>query len=113
MNVIENERVDLQIKNGIFAGSYSEELYPALNAIAHPMRLKILCLISQKEISVKMLYNTLGTTQSNISQHLRKLKDGGVVASRREDNYMYYRIVSPIILKIMGEENRKPEYPFF
>lgn len=113
MDTLKQEKNDLQIQKGIFAGRYSEELYPALNAIAHPTRLKILCLISQKEISVKMLYNILGTSQSNISQHLRKLKDGGVVESRREDNYMYYRIVSPVILKMMGEEMHSPEYPFF
>ena len=94
---------EYKLTNGLFAGNSIEQIYPSLKAISHPLRLKILCIISQKDASVKELVIKLGTTQSNVSQHLRILKDAGVVASRRVDNFSFYRIICPAILQIIGK----------
>ena len=94
---------EFKLTNGLFAGSNIEQIYPSLKAISHPLRLKILCLISQQDASVKELVKALGTSQSNVSQHLRILKDGGVVASTRVDNFSFYRIICPAILQIIGK----------
>lgn len=92
---------EFKFTKGLFAGNNTEQIYPSLKVMGHPMRLKILCLMSQREICVKDLTTELGSTQSNISQHLRILRNGGVVASRKVDNYSFYRIVSPVILQIL------------
>ena len=42
----------------------------ALKAISHPLRLKILCVIGDQEACVQEIVDAVGTSQSNISQHL-------------------------------------------
>ena len=64
----------------------------SLKAMSHPLRLKILCTLGNHEVSVQDIVNRVGTSQSNISQHLAILKDRGVLASRKDANRVYYRI---------------------
>ena len=47
--------------------------------MAHPLRLKILCLVGNQELSVLEIVDAVGTTQSNISQHLAVLRDHGIL----------------------------------
>lgn len=101
--VVNASKTEFHFISGLFAGSNTEQVHLSLKAISHPMRLKILCLISKKEANVKELVSELGTTQSNVSQHLRILKDGGVVASTRVDNYSFYRIICPATRQIIGK----------
>ncbi len=65
-----------------------------LKAMAHPLRLKILCLLMQFEkISVLDLVEAVGTSQSNISQHLSILKEKGLLRCEKEANKVYYCLV--------------------
>ncbi len=64
----------------------------SLKAISHPLRLKILCVLGDKEISVQDIVDHVGTSQSNISQHLAILRDKGILASRKDANRVYYRV---------------------
>ncbi len=64
----------------------------AIKAIAHPLRLKILCVLGDQEVSVQDIVEQVGTSQSNISQHLAILRDKGVLATRKDANRVYYRI---------------------
>ena len=66
----------------------------ALKAMAHPLRLKILCILgttqgSSLEISVQDLVERVGTSQSNISQHLSILRDKHILVSRKDANKVY------------------------
>ena len=74
----------------------------AIKAIAHPLRLKILCLLGDKEVSVQDIVEYVGTSQSNISQHLAILRNKGVLATRKDANRVYYRIGDPRTLKLVG-----------
>jgi len=74
----------------------------AIKAIAHPLRLKILCVLGDQEISVQDIVDQVGTTQSNISQHLAILRDKGVLATRKDANRVYYRIGDLRTLKLVG-----------
>ena len=74
----------------------------SLKAISHPLRLKILCILEDKEVSVQEIVDVVGTSQSNISQHLAILRDKGVLTSRKDANRVYYRIGDPRILKLIG-----------
>ena len=74
----------------------------AIKAIAHPLRLKILCVLGDQEISVQDIVKQVGTSQSNISQHLAILRDKGVLVSRKDANKVFYRIGDLRILKLIG-----------
>jgi DNA-binding transcriptional ArsR family regulator len=64
----------------------------ALKAISHPLRLKILCVIGDQEACVQEIVEAVGTSQSNISQHLAILRDKGVLLTRKDANRVYYRV---------------------
>jgi predicted transcriptional regulator len=51
--------------------------------MSHPLRLKILCVLGDKEVSVQDIVENVGTSQSNISQHLAILRDKGCCAPAR------------------------------
>ena len=74
----------------------------ALKAIAHPLRLKILCVIGDREACVQEIVEAVGTSQSNISQHLAILRDKGVMVTRKDANRVYYRIGNERILQLIG-----------
>lgn len=74
----------------------------AIKAIAHPLRLKILCVLGDQEVSVQDIVEQVGTSQSNISQHLAILRDKGVLATRKDANRVYYRISDLRTLKLVG-----------
>ena len=74
----------------------------SIKAIAHPLRLKILCVLGDQEISVQDIVEQVGTSQSNISQHLAILRDKGVLVSRKDANKVFYRIGDLRTLKLIG-----------
>ena len=74
----------------------------AMQAIAHPLRLKILCLIANAECSVLEIVDAVGTSQSNVSQHLAVLRDTGILAARKEANKVFYRIGDPRVLQMIA-----------
>jgi ArsR family transcriptional regulator len=75
----------------------------SLKAMAHPLRLKILCILGGTgEISVHDIVERVGTSQSNISQHLSILREKGILASRKDANKVYYRIGDPKIVNLIG-----------
>lgn len=64
----------------------------SMKAIAHPLRLKILCTLGEREVSVQDIVEAVGTSQSNISQHLAILRDKGILTARKDANRVYYRL---------------------
>jgi DNA-binding transcriptional ArsR family regulator len=79
-----------------------EQASAAMQAMAHPLRLKILCLVGNQELSVLEIVDAVGTSQSNISQHLAVLRDQGILLSRKEANKVFYRIEDSRILKMIS-----------
>ncbi len=74
----------------------------SLKAMSHPLRLKILCTLGDREISVQDIVEAVGTSQSNISQHLAILRDKGILASRKDANRVYYRVGDARTLRLIG-----------
>ncbi len=74
----------------------------ALKAISHPLRLKILCVVGDEEVCVQDIVEAVGTSQSNISQHLAILRDKGVLATRKDANRVYYRVADQRTLQLIG-----------
>lgn len=95
-NVVSAEQLFLASEADLYVASRS------LKAMGHPLRLKILCILAGgNEISVQDLVDLVGTSQSNISQHLSILRDKGILASRKDANKVYYRIGDLKILALM------------
>ena len=67
------------------------ELFGVLST---PLRLRILNAICDQEKSVKQIVQAAGSTQPNVSQHLKVLYIAGVIAKRRVGMQMYYRVQS-------------------
>ena len=74
----------------------------SMKAIAHPLRLKILCTLGNQEISVQDIVEQVGTSQSNISQHLAILRDKGILTARKDANRVYYRVGDQRTLRLIG-----------
>ena len=74
----------------------------SLKAMSHPLRLKILCTLGDREVSVQDIVGHVGTSQSNISQHLAILRDKGILTCRKDANRVYYRVGDPGTLRLIG-----------
>ena len=73
----------------------------SLKAMSHPLRLKILCTLGDQEVSVQDIVDQVGTSQSNISQHLAILRDKGILTSRKDANRVFYRVSDNRTLKLI------------
>ena len=74
----------------------------ALKAMGHPLRWKILCTLGNKEMSVGEIVEKIGTSQSNVSQHLDQLRNKNIVKSRRDANRIYYCVRNEELLELIG-----------
>lgn len=79
-----------------------EQASRAMKAMSHPLRLKILCVLGDKEVSVQDIVDNVGTSQSNISQHLAILREKGVLLARKDANRVYYRVGDARTLQLIG-----------
>lgn len=64
-------------------------------ALAHPVRLKILDLLDEGEMTSSQLLKRLPIPKANLSQHLTVLKDAGLVGTRKEGLYQYVSLALP------------------
>ena len=69
-------------------------------SLGETTRLKILSMIEGRELTVGQLVEQIGSSQANISKHLKVLLDAGVLARRVQGTSVYYSISDPVILKI-------------
>ncbi|MCB0604469.1 MAG: helix-turn-helix transcriptional regulator [Saprospiraceae bacterium] len=77
-----------------------------LRALAHPLRLKILEFIDKyQNINVNKIYNTLKIEQSITSQHLKILRNSGVVITEKEGKFVHYHINYEVVEKAMVAVN--------
>jgi DNA-binding transcriptional ArsR family regulator len=85
--------------------SYNFEAAPAaefLSLMANEKRLQILGLIIEREWDVGSLANEIGLSQSALSQHLKKLRDGNLVTVRREAQTLHYSCPSSAVMTTLG-----------
>ena len=73
-----------------------EDLAEALKALADPVRLRILCALwnapREKAICVCELASELGSSQPNVSHHLKALKVQGFVTCEKDERFAYYSV---------------------
>ena len=74
-----------------------------LRAIANARRLVILCkLVEWGEANVNALAETVGLSQSALSQHLARMRAEGLVTYRRDSQTLWYRIADPRIEDLLA-----------
>jgi DNA-binding transcriptional ArsR family regulator len=73
-----------------------------LRNLANPRRLMILCELLKGERSVGALEPVVGLSQSALSQHLAKLREAELVATRRESQTIYYSLADPGVGKVIA-----------
>jgi len=64
-----------------------------MKALSHETRLMILCLLTEREMSVSELEQTIGLSQAAVSQQLTRLRLEKLVSARRDGRQIYYSIV--------------------
>ena len=72
-----------------------------LKAMSHHLRLKILCILGTRSVNVQEIVEKVGTSQSNISQHLAILRDKDILGCKKEANKVYYFIDDKRMLKLI------------
>jgi DNA-binding transcriptional ArsR family regulator len=73
-----------------------------LKLIANEQRLLLLCRLSQGECPVSELVDMTGLSQSAVSQHLARLREGGMVRTRREATTIFYRVADAGVHDLIG-----------
>ena len=84
-----------------------EKFNEILKALAHPARLKMVAGLLKDECNVAQIQKVLGLPQSTISQHLKILKNAGIIKGRKEGTKTCYRVVDVRVRKIVQVIMRK------
>jgi DNA-binding transcriptional ArsR family regulator len=70
--------------------------------LSHPVRIRVLELLSEREHSVGELLGEVDIEPSNLSQQLAVLRRAGLVSTRKEGSTVYYSLVSSQIADLMA-----------
>lgn len=77
------------------------------HALSNPARLHAVLLLARAEMSVGAISESLGLSQSSVSQHLKRLRDLNLVETRRENQTIFYSVpkLAPVrkIIEVLGE----------
>ena len=68
--------------------------------LAEPLRIRILQALQGGERNVTSLVDAVGSTQPNVSKHLRILQDAGLVGRRQDGNSVFYSIADPSVFDL-------------
>lgn len=71
-------------------------------ALSSPVRLEFLELLGQGERTVEQLATLTGASVANTSQHLQRLKAAGLIAGRKEGQYVHYRLAGNEVVRLLG-----------
>ena len=78
----------------------SELVAARFRTLGEPIRIRILQALQGGERNVTELVAEVGSTQPNISKHLRILQDSGLAGRRQEGNSVYYSIADPTVFDL-------------
>ena len=88
------------------SGNFKQNLFAQLarvgKGLGHGNRLELLELLAQRECNVDDLAVVAGLSVANTSQHLKQLRQAGLVTSRKEGQRVFYRINSEDVLKLLA-----------
>ncbi len=93
--------MDIKNEHILYEDSDITKAARCLKAMSHPLRLKILCVLGNQSISVQDIVEQVGTSQSNISQHLSILREKNILGCKKEANRVYYFIDDERMLQLI------------
>lgn len=73
-----------------------------LKALANRRRLMVLCELHKGEQSVTRLQEAVGLSQSSLSQHLARLREDGLVKTRRESQTIHYSLANESVSRFIA-----------
>ena len=68
------------------------QVHSLFKALADPIRMEVVTLLSSGESCVCDLMKETGLAQSRISFHLKTLKDSGLIRDRQSGRWVYYKL---------------------
>jgi DNA-binding transcriptional ArsR family regulator len=80
----------------------SEARARILKALAHPSRIFIVDLLSERPHCVSELTAAIGSDTSTVSKHLSILKNAGVIADRKQGTTVHYSLEAPCLLRFIS-----------
>ncbi len=83
-----------------------ETIIPALKVLGEPNRLRILCGLGLECRPVTDIINATGLGQTNVSFHLRVLREAGFVRAERRGAFIYYCLADAELLHILHDLKR-------
>lgn len=83
-----------------------EQFAQVAKALSHAHKLELLELLAQGERNVEALANVAGLTVANTSRHLQQLRRAGLIASRKEGLYVYYRLADDDVIELLRSLRR-------
>ncbi len=83
-------------------GPKAAEAEGFLKALANRHRLMILCELHKGELSVSAIQQALQLSQSSLSQHLARLREDGLVKTRRESQVIFYSLGSANVSRVIS-----------
>ncbi|MBN2213585.1 MAG: winged helix-turn-helix transcriptional regulator [Bacteroidales bacterium] len=84
-----------------------EQLADCMRALGHPIRLQIVKGLINNECNVTQIQHNLGIPQSTISQHLKVLKNAGIIESRREGTMVCYKVIAHWVIELITDMRKK------
>ncbi|OLF12347.1 transcriptional regulator [Actinophytocola xinjiangensis] len=70
--------------------------------LGHPIRIRVLELLSEREHAVSEMLPEVGIEPSNLSQQLAVLRRAGLVTTRKEGSTVYYSLTSPHVADLLA-----------
>jgi len=83
-----------------------EQFAQVAKALSHAHKLELLELLAQGERSVESLANVAGLTVADTSRHLQQLRRAGLIASRKEGLYVFYRVAGNDVIDLLRSLRR-------
>jgi len=80
----------------------AKQLAEILKAVAHPLRIRIVAALCQKEEHVNGLAERLGAPQAIVSQQLQILRMRKLVGATRNQGFAHYRILEPQLKNLVS-----------
>ena len=83
-----------------------EQFAQVAKALSHAHKLELLEVLAQGERSVEALAKVAGLTVANTSRHLQQLRRAGLIASRKEGLYVFYRLAGDDVIDLLRSLRR-------
>ncbi|MFB7511967.1 MULTISPECIES: ArsR/SmtB family transcription factor [unclassified Streptomyces] len=74
-----------------------------IRVLADPLRLRIVTLLARETLCTTHLVEETGAKQTNLSNHLRVLREAGVVETEPCGRFTYYRLVPDVVARLAGQ----------